>query len=74
MKKIIAMLMDAIHKLKGPVGTIKFNKLYELCKKMEDNVAQSEWDSVQHLYDEMKNTLKMLQAELDKKKTFAKFK
>lgn len=52
------------HKLKSPIGSIKFNKLYRLCEKTEKKIEESDWDSADKLYMASEEILKKLEMEV----------
>jgi HPt (histidine-containing phosphotransfer) domain-containing protein len=58
--------MNCFHQMKGPIGSIGFKKMYELCEKAEEKVTQSDWVSADQLCHDMEKILKKLQDELQK--------
>lgn len=59
--------LETLHRIKGPVGSIGFKKMYSLCEQAEKKVALSDWISAQTLQKEIEDILKKLDLELDKK-------
>lgn len=66
-QKNIELALDYFHQLKGPVGSIGFKKMYQLCEKIEERISHADWVAANALYNQIEELLKKLQVECEKK-------
>lgn len=58
------MMTFHLHQMKGPVGTIGFNRMYQLCEETEERVNESDWIGAQDRLQGMEKLLQALRIEI----------
>lgn len=59
--------MECLHRIKGPVGSCGFTRLYKLCEQVEDDITRNHWAAAIECCHEIENQLNKLQAEVERK-------
>lgn len=58
--------MDCLHRMKGPVGSCRFTRLYTLCEQAEEKVLLEDWSAAEKRCQDIETSLNLLQSELKK--------